>query len=233
MANIELITGHAGHGHISGDDWRHLNAGIFGEGTYYLGDAPAVSMANANVLQIANCEIMAQGAHVRITDGPLELAVANGTQGYHRKDLVCIHYEKDSVTGVEDVSFIVVEGDPALTAAGAADPETDYMANSILDGALIVDIPIIRIVLNGITPSAASIIGEATSLAKVRDSLSQIDVKIAGFEVANGTWNGHLPLFKLKYIDGFEQGLMLSDTGLQFIRNFADRTQDKTVKWSN
>ena len=173
MATIELITGHSGHGHVSGDDWRHLNAGIFGEGTYYLGDAPTVSMASANVLQIANCEIMAQGAHVRITDGPLELAIANGTQGYQRKDLVCIHYEKDSVTGVEEATFIVVEGTPALTAAGAADPETDYMDNSILDGALVVDIPIIRIVLDGITPSAASIIGEATSLAKARDSLSR------------------------------------------------------------
>lgn len=232
MATIELITGHSGHGHVSGDDWRHLNAGIFGGGTYYLGAAPTVSMASANVLQIANCEIMAQGAHVRITDGPLELAIANGTQGYQRKDLVCIHYEKDSVTGVEEATFIVVEGTPALTAEEAADPETDYMDNSILDGALVVDIPIIRIVLDGITPSAASIIGEATSLAKARDSLSKVVVRIKVFEVANATSNGHMPMLKLTYPDGLEQGIMLSDTGLQFIRDFADRTQDKKVKWS-
>lgn len=172
MAEIELVTGHSGTGHVSSDDARHLNAGIFGAGTYFLGNAPEISMASANVVQIANCEIMAQGAHVRITDGPLELAVANGTPGYHRKDLICLSYSKDSVTAVEDSDFIVIEGDPAMTAEGAKDPTDEWMQNSILENDLLVHIPIGRITFDGLTPSVAAIIGEASSISKLGDSIS-------------------------------------------------------------
>lgn len=232
-ATVELVTGHSGTGHVSSDDARHLNAGIFGSGTYFLGNAPEISMASANVVQVANCEIMAQGAHVRITDGPLELAVANGTPGYHRKDLICLSYSKDSVTAVEDCDFVVIEGESAMTAAGAADPTTEWMQNSILENDLIVHIPIGRITFDGLTPSVAAIIGEASSISKLGDSISRVKVNIAELKVSNGTSNGHIPIFTFVYPDGFEQGMMLSPGNITFIQDFSDRSKDKKVNLSS
>ena len=233
MAEIDLVTGHSGTGHVSSDDARHLNAGIFGAGTYFLGNAPEISMASANVVQIANCEIMAQGAHVRITDGPLELAVANGTPGYHRKDLICLSYSKDSVTAVEDSDFIVIEGDPAMTAEGAKDPTDEWMQNSILENDLLVHIPIGRITFDGLTPSVAAIIGEASSISKLGDSISRVGVNIAKLKVSNGTSNGHAPMFAFVYPDGLEQGIMFSKSNMTFIQDFSDRSKDKKVNWSS
>lgn len=214
MAEIELVTGHAGTGHVSSDDARHLNAGIFGAGTYFLGNAPEISMASANVVQIANCEIMAQGAHVRITDGPLELAVANGTPGYHRKDLICLSYSKDSVTAVEDSDFIVIEGDPAMTAEGAKDPTDEWMQNSILENDLLVHIPIGRITFDGLTPSVAAIIGEASSISKLGDSILQANQNLCNGRL-NFTWGENHGKYGLTiYIGDVEVGFIKQGTQL-------------------
>lgn len=150
---IELITGHADAAHVSSADARAFNANAFtGASCCFLASEPAITMADANTLTIGACEMLAQGAHVRIT-GTESLTIQSGTQSYTRIDVVNLHYEQDEDTGVETVELQVVTGTPA--ASNPETPTTEYTGLSILDGERIVDIPIATVTVAGLTPTPA------------------------------------------------------------------------------
>ena len=90
--------------------------------------------------------MLMQGRHIRVADGAFEdLVVEGGTNGYKRKDLVCVRYSQDENTGVEDCSLVVLRGNPV--AADPVDPE--YITGDIVSGALRNDFPLYRLNLNG------------------------------------------------------------------------------------
>lgn len=146
---LELVTGHAGTAHVSASDFGAMLAGLVGTGSYTLGALPTLSMSDANTVAIGPCEVLMQGRHVRLT-GSNTLSIRSGTQTARRSDLVCIRYTYDTSTTVEDVELVVVEG---TAGASASDPAIPNNA-SILDGATIADVPIVRVTLNALTPTA-------------------------------------------------------------------------------
>lgn len=152
MSNY-LITGSRNNTpHITSMDDASFNAGIVGSGAYILnrGEKLRAEMTTANNCRIYDGDIVAQGRHIRVeTSDYIDLTVNNGTVGMKRNDLVVARYENDVETGVESVDFVVIEGTPS---ANPTDPE--YNEGNIFNGDLIVDFPLYRIQLDGISASA-------------------------------------------------------------------------------
>lgn len=144
---VELITGFAGTPHIGSDDIGAFQSGIVGDGDYALatGSKLTATMSNANTIAIQSGDAVLNGRHVRLT-GTTTATIQSGTQGQKRNDKVVLRYSKDTTTGVETCSLVVIKG---VSAAGTA---TDPVHNtgSILDGIAIHDMPLYRIPLDGI-----------------------------------------------------------------------------------
>lgn len=172
---MELVTGHSGSDHVDSTDAGAMHAGIVGTGTYVLGTGGRLvaTMQSANVVRIADGDLMMQGRHATIEAGAYdELTIQNGTQAQKRNDLVVAHYErKTSAPYTESLDLRVIKGTP--TSGSPTDPE--YQEGDILAGDAVVEAPLYRITLDGIT------VGEPVPLfdvllpmADLWDSVSQI-----------------------------------------------------------
>lgn len=171
---MELVTGHSGSDHVDSTDAGAMHAGIVGTGTYVLGTGGRLvaTMQSANVVRIADGDLMMQGRHATIESGAYdELTIQNGTQAQKRNDLVVAHYErKTSAPYTESLDLRVIKGTP--TSGSPTDPE--YQEGDILAGDAVVEAPLYRITLDGIT------VGEPVPLfdvllpmADLWDSVSQ------------------------------------------------------------
>jgi hypothetical protein len=145
---VELITGFAGTPHIGSDDIGAFQAGIVGPGDYALatGNQLRATMSNANTIAVQSGDAVLNGRHVHLT-GTTTATVQSGTQGQKRNDLAVLRYTKNTTTGVETCSIVVLKGTP--TTGTPADPA--HNTGSILDGVATHDMPLYRIPINGIT----------------------------------------------------------------------------------
>ena len=175
---IELITGHSGEAHVSGDDVGRLLMGAVGAGSVMLGSAPSVTMTDANTCSIGACDFLLDGRHVRLTGGSV-VSIANGATGTMRSDLVVARYTASASTGVESVTLEVIQG---AAGSSATDPDLDYPA-SIADGATTADYPIVRVTLDGLNPTAKWLVAENLSLTDVVDRIGGIAGPVP---IANG-----------------------------------------------
>lgn len=151
MSNLHLVTGYAGQAHVTAADDGSFNTAIFGNGQYVLdiGSKFAASVVSNNKITIADGDLLMQGRHVRLNEGTtVDLTITNGTQGKLRNDLIVARYAKDSVSGVEQVNLVVIKG--TAVDSNPADPE--YTSGDIInDHALLNDMPLYRVPLNGLT----------------------------------------------------------------------------------
>lgn len=166
---IELITGHSGEAHVSGDDVGHLLMGAVGKGKVMLGSAPSVTMTDANTCSIGACDFLIDGRHVRLT-GSSVVSIANGATGSKRSDLVVARYTASESTGVESVTLEVIQG---AAGSSATDPDLEHPA-SIADGATTADYPIVRVTLDGLNPTAKWLVAGNLSLTDVVDRIGGI-----------------------------------------------------------
>ncbi|PLS24203.1 hypothetical protein [Bifidobacterium imperatoris] len=145
---VELITGFAGTPHINSDDIGAFQAGIVGPGDYALatGNQLKATMSNANTIAVQSGDAVLNGRHVHLT-GTTTATVQSGTQGQKRNDKVVLRYTKNTTTGVETCSLVVIKGTNAT--GTPADPA--HNTGSILDGVTTHDMPLYRIPIDGIT----------------------------------------------------------------------------------
>lgn len=150
MGNLHLVTGYAGVEHVTAADHASLHAALFGEGEYVLnrGSKFAATIISNNSIRVADGDIIMQGRHIRLNEGNyVDLAVENGTQGLVRNDLIVARYTKNSVTGVEDCSLVVIKG----TASEGTATDPDYTDGDIInDHVLVAEMPLYRVRLNGL-----------------------------------------------------------------------------------
>ena len=174
---IELITGHSGEAHVSGDDVGRLLMGAVGKGKVMLGSAPSVTMTDANTCSIGACDFLLDGRHVRLT-GSSVVSIANGATGSKRSDLVVARYAASASTGVESVTLEVIQG---AAGSSATDPDLEYPA-SIADGATTADYPIVRVTLDGLNPTAKWLVAENLSLTDIVDRIGGIAGRVSALE---------------------------------------------------
>lgn len=150
MSNLHLVTGYAGAAHITAADHGSFNSAIFGAGQYVLnrGNKFAASIVSNNKITVLDGDLLIQGRHVRLNEGSyVDLTIDNGAQGMLRHDLIVARYTKNSATGVEECNLVVIKGTAA--ASNPADPA--YTAGDIInDHVTIADMPLYRVILNGL-----------------------------------------------------------------------------------
>lgn len=163
MSNVHLVTGYAGQAHVTAADDGSFNTAIFGVGQYVLniGNKLAASVVTNNKITVSDGDILMQGRHIRLNEGStVDLTIDNGAQGKLRNDLIVARYTKDAVSGVEEVNLVVIKG--TAVDSDPADPE--YTSGDIInDHALLNDMPLYRVPLNGLT------VGTLTPLFSVAD----------------------------------------------------------------
>ena len=168
---VELITGYAGTPHIGSDDIGAFQAGIVGPGDYALatGNQLKATMSNANTIAVQSGDAVLNGRHVHLT-GTTTANVQSGTQGQKRNDLAVLRYTKNTTTGVETCSIVVLKGTP--TTGAPTDPA--HTTGSILDGVATHDMPLYRIPLDGITVGTlVPLFNVLKPMKDVWDSLTQ------------------------------------------------------------
>lgn len=150
---IKIVTGMTGEPHITSDDDRALNLGIFGKDSYVLpvGDVLKLEMVDVNTARISCGDIVMKGCHARIPAGDYEeVLIDNGTNGYNRIDLIVAQYERNA--GVESVTLQVIKGTPST--GTAVQPE--YPSGSIYWGTTKDCFPLYSVTLAGINISGTT-----------------------------------------------------------------------------
>ena len=161
---MNIITGYKAEPHITAQQDRNVNMGIFGAGTHIvnIGSKMAATVVSANEITIADGLLVAEGCTAEIERGTSEsLEIANGSQGMLRKDLIVARYTKASGTGVEDMQLAVITGTPA--ASNPALPS--YNTGSIVQGDTLVDFPLYTVNLDGISIESVDRMVEYAELA--------------------------------------------------------------------
>lgn len=179
---MDIITGYRAEAHITAQQDRNVNIGIFGDGTMILavGSEMEATIISANEVQIADGTLVAQGCTAEIAYGTTEsLTITSGTQDMYRTDLIVARYTKDSGTGVESMALVVIEGTPA-----SSSPVTpSYTSGSIAGGDTTVDFPLYKVNIDGITIDSVDCLVDIVSIKDDCDSKSI---------VANTKWLGTL-----------------------------------------
>ena len=140
MANY-LITGYWGEPHVTVENDRGINAGIFGTGKFVLpvGKQFDAEYIGNNTIRMYDGKLMNNGAAGGIPSGQyLDFLISNAGQGMKRNDLIVFQYSKDASTLIESGKFVVIQGeetnetpsDPVLTDGDLLSDETffDQMA---------------------------------------------------------------------------------------------------------
>lgn len=186
MGNLHLVTGYAGEAHVASSDQGSLFEALIRSGQFVMdaGAKFAASIVSNNQIRVGDGELMMQGRHVKLTPGAyVDLAIENGAQGYLRKDLIVARYTKNSGTGIEECSLVVIKGTPAQS--NPADPEyTTGVINA--DGALQHDYPLYKVNLSGLS------IEGITALFDTQKSLFDSMLRLIGGTMAgNIAMDGH------------------------------------------
>ena len=147
--SVSLVTGFAGESHITSEQIARFNASVFGSGEYVTtgaGKTVSATLQSANVVRVMPGDIMMKGRHI-VIDSAQDLSIENGSQTLKRNDLIVCRYEKNASTGVEAASLHVIKGTPGET---AVDPSC--VSGDLLNGgALVNEMPLFRISLDGLT----------------------------------------------------------------------------------
>lgn len=179
MANMHLVTGYGGSGHITAEDHGSFNTAIFGSGQYVLdvGNKLAASIITNNTIRVLDGDVLIQGRHGRLNEGSyVDLTIENGTLGVFRNDLIVARYSRDYSSGKEECNLVVLKG----TAVESNPVDPNYTAGDIIaDHDLVADMPLYRVVLNGIN---------IQSLDRLFDyaSLSIADGSVVSAKLADG-----------------------------------------------
>lgn len=167
---IELVDGHGGKPHISGEDLGDFKAGILGDAGYVFKRANmlAATLNGSNSITIATGSgiMPTSGRHFRVT-APETLTITSGTQGQNRNDLIVVRATTDEEsTTVETATLVVLRGTP--TSGTATDPATQ-------DG----DLPLYRLQLTGVSVAEPiALFDVMVPYSEFRDSISHKSVSV-------------------------------------------------------
>ena len=172
MATNLLVTGsHGGDDpHVESKHDALMHAAMLGRSGYILKTrnwTMKPTAKDANNITIPAWDLVVEGRQIYI-DAPTDVNIQSGSQGQKRRDLIVARYALNSGTGVETVTLEVIKGKP--TAATPVDP--DIETGSIIGGAIVSDLPLCRVNLDGITiTSIDTLVNVMLPLEDVWDSL--------------------------------------------------------------
>lgn len=173
MATNLLVTGsHGGDDpHVESKHDALMHAAMLGRGGYILKTrnwTMKPTAKDANNITIPAWDLVVEGRQIYIA-APTDVNIQSGSQGQKRRDLIVARYALNSGTGVETVTLEAIKGKPS--AATPADPGIE--TGSIIGGAIVSDLPLCRVNLDGITiTSIDTLVNVMQPLEDVWDSLT-------------------------------------------------------------
>ena len=168
---MDIITGYTGSPHVTAEQDRDVNIGIFGAESYVLrtGSQLKAEVSSNNEIKVRDGVIMHQGCAASIKKNTYDsLTIANGSQGMKRVDLIVARYSRDQNTKEESLVLKVIQGTPKES--GPAVP--GYTIGDIQAGDLIADMPLYQVTLNGLN------ITEVKQLFATQDSIAELSSKL-------------------------------------------------------
>ena len=184
---MDIITGYRGEPHVTSQQERNTNIGIFGADPKIIkgiGSELAATIISANQIDIADGMVSCQGCTAEIQRGTTEsMTIENGEQGMKRIDLIVARYTRNSGTAVESMELAVVKG----TSAASNPAVPTYNTGTIADGDSPVDFPLYRVNLDGISITSVVAMVDVVSVpSMVEEVQNNLDVhmeKVADFYV--------------------------------------------------
>lgn len=150
---MDIITGYVGSPHVTAEQDRDINIGIFGAESYVLrtGSQLKAEVSSNNEIKIRDGVIMHQGCAASIKKNTYDsLTIVNGSQGMKRIDLVVARYIRNQSTKVESLTLKVIQGTPVTGTPSAP----GYTPGDIQAGDLVADMPLYQVVINGLNITA-------------------------------------------------------------------------------
>lgn len=188
---MDIITGYTGTPHITAENDRDINIGIFGSKSYVLqtGTMLTAEISNNNEIKVRDGVIMHQGCAASIKKNTYDsVTINNGSQGMKRIDLIVARYEKQPETNVESLTLKVLQGTPAETSPQVpAHTEGDIQA-----GDTVADMPLYEVEIDGLNiTEIRKVFQTMEDLESVNgkiDPPSDSDIFLTGY--AGGLWTG-------------------------------------------
>lgn len=202
---MDIITGYTGSPHVTAEQDRDVNIGIFGAESYVLrtGSQLKAEVSSNNEIKVRDGVIMHQGCAASIKKNTYDsLTIANGSQGMKRVDLIVARYSRDQNTKEESLVLKVIQGTPKES--GPAVP--GYTIGDIQAGDLIADMPLYQVTLNGLN------ITEVKQLFATQDSIAELSSKLANTNTNLAKANTVLENRKPIFIDSTSTGSVTFDT---------------------
>ena len=148
---MEIITGYVGEPHVTSQQERNTNIGIFGSGVHIIGGVNSeleATVVSANLVEISDGMVVCEGCTAEVPRGTNDsLVIENGEQGMKRIDLIVARYSRNANTGAESMELVVIKG----TSAASNPAVPSYNTGTIADGDSPVDFPLYRVNLDGIS----------------------------------------------------------------------------------
>ena len=162
---MEIITGYRNDPHVSSQQDRNAYISIFGGAVYILKDIDSEltpTVVSANLVEISDGMLVAEGCTACIERGTSDsLSIDNGSQGQSRIDLIVARYTRNAGTAVEDMQLAVIKGTPS-----ANDPAVpSHTSGLIADGDTLVEFPLYKVNISGISITSVERIVPVTSVA--------------------------------------------------------------------
>ena len=177
---MDIITGYVGSPHVTAEQDRDINIGIFGNESYVLqtGSQLTAEVSSNNEIKVRDGVIMHQGCAASIKKNTYDsLTIANGSQGMKRGDLIVARYSRNPSTNVESLKLKVLQGTPSENSPTVP----GYTTGDIQSGDLVADMPLYQVILNGLN------ITEVKKLFSVQESIAELKSNLIDSVIEQGT----------------------------------------------
>lgn len=209
---MEIITGYTGKPHVTAEQDRDVNEGIFDTGSFVLktGSQLAAELVSNNEIKVRDGVLVIQGCTAVIKKNTYDpVTIANGSQGMKRIDLIVARYNKNEETKIEEVTLKVIQGTP--NASTAAVPT--YKTGDIQSGDLVADMPLYKVTLDGLNvTSVDKMFTVIPTLPELSSNLVNINSKITTTNANLTKTNTVLENRKPIIVDSTAQGTVNLDT---------------------
>lgn len=209
---MEIITGYTGKPHVTAEQDRDVNEGIFDTGSFVLktGSQLAAELVSNNEIKVRDGVLVIQGCTAVIKKNTYDpVTIANGSQGMKRIDLIVARYNKNEETKIEEVTLKVIQGTP--NASTAAVPT--YKTGDIQSGDLVADMPLYKVTLDGLNvTSVDKMFTVIPTLPELSSNLTKANSKITTTNTNLAKTNTVLENRKPIIVDSTAQGTVNLDT---------------------
>ena len=209
---MDIITGYVGSPHVTAEQDRDINIGIFGAESYVLrtGSQLKAEVSSNNEIKIRDGVIMHQGCAASIKKNTYDsLTIVNGSQGMKRIDLIVARYSRNQSTKVESLTLKVIQGTPVTGTPSAP----GYTTGDIQAGDLVADMPLYQVVINGLNiTEVKQVFNTVDTVAELNGKLEKkVDATTLGFEISE-TFTGQYLNSKPIYQKMISVGVLPNNT---------------------